>query len=117
MTIMHLRAWRLHPIELLGTSVVRYLLQVPRAQWDVRQQLMHDADDLLATAVAWGAHAVVPYANGGAPWFARLGLGPHGADDPEFDPDLAIVTQAAARRADAPPVHALRPGERMEIFA
>jgi len=110
------RAWRLHPIELLGTSVVRYLLQVPRSQWQVRQQLMHDADDLLATAIAWGARAVVPYANGGAPWFARLGLGPHGDDDPSFDPDLATVVQAAARVAHAPTVHALRPGQRMESF-
>ncbi|PCC71592.1 L-ascorbate metabolism protein UlaG, beta-lactamase superfamily [Nannocystis exedens] len=111
------RAWRLHPIELLGTSVARYLLQVPRAQWSTRQQLMHDADDLIAAARAWRARTVVPYANGGAPWFARLGLGPHGDDDPSFDPDLATVTQAAARVANAPAVRPLRPGERMELLA
>ncbi|WAS94600.1 MBL fold metallo-hydrolase [Nannocystis punicea] len=110
------RAWRPHPIELLGTSMARYLLQVPRAQWGTRQQLTPDADDLLAAAQAWQARTVVPYANGGAPWLARLGLGPRGADSPSFDPDLAAVRQAAARAPNAPTVRALRPGERMELF-
>ncbi len=110
------RAWRLHPIAYLGTSVARYLLQVPRDQWAVRQQIMHDADDLLATAEAWGAARVVPYANGGAPWFARIGLGPHGdSDDPNFDPDLRTVLDAAARRPRAPRVCALRPGQPLDL--
>lgn len=111
------RAWRLHPIEFLGTSVARYLLHVPRDQWTRRQQLMNDADDLLDTAIAWRAGRVVPYANGGAPWFARIGLGPHGDDNPDFDPDLSAVHAAAARRPGAPPVRVMAPGEGSEIFA
>lgn len=110
------RAWRLHPLEYLGTSVARYLLQVPRQQWGERQQIMHDAEDLLDTASAWRARQVVPYANGGAPWFARLGLGPHGADNGDFDPELDTVVRARRRRPTGPELRLMRPGESMDIF-
>ncbi|MCH9680758.1 MAG: MBL fold metallo-hydrolase [Deltaproteobacteria bacterium] len=99
------RAWRLQPIRYLFSSVARYLLFVPpeaRTRW---QTIMNDADDLVATAAAWGARSVVPYANGGAPWFARIRLGPHGnpdrPDDPRIDPSIANVERAiAASEAD-----------------
>jgi L-ascorbate metabolism protein UlaG (beta-lactamase superfamily) len=112
------RAWRLHPIRLLGTSVARYLLCVPREHWGRRMQLMNDADDLLETAVRWGARRVVPYANGGAPWYWNIGLGPRPGstrDDPDFDPSDDQVMEAHARRTRSgrptPCVEWLRPGQ------
>lgn len=87
------RAWRLQPIRYLFSSVARYLLFVPEDLRTTWQQIMNDAEDLLATAQAWGAGCVVPYANGGAPWFARVGLGPHAGanDDTSIDPDISTV--------------------------
>lgn len=112
------RAWRTLPIRLLGTSVARYMLSIPREQWGRRLQLMNDADDLLETASRWGARTVVPYANGGAPWYWRIGLGPRPgskSDDPDFDPSDAHVRRAQARRAGSgeptPHVAWLRPGQ------
>ncbi|MCA9651634.1 MAG: MBL fold metallo-hydrolase [Myxococcales bacterium] len=91
------RAWRLQPIRYLFSSVARYLLFVPPSERTTWQAIMNDADDLVATAAAWGARAVVPYANGGAPWFARVRLGPHGdGDDPRIDPSIATVERAIA---------------------
>jgi L-ascorbate metabolism protein UlaG (beta-lactamase superfamily) len=99
------RAWKVQPIRYLFSSVARYLLFVPppaRTQW---QQIMNDADDLVQTAEAWGARAVVPYANGGTPWFERIGLGPREdescPDDPRVDPPFAAVERAFAARPDA----------------
>ncbi|MEZ4447976.1 MAG: MBL fold metallo-hydrolase [Nannocystaceae bacterium] len=109
------RAWRLQPLQYLLTSVARYLLFVPRDQWTRWQQIMNDAGDLVATAEAWGARAVVPYANGGAPWYARIGLGPHGdperPDDPDFDPGLDAVAAAIERRASGVRMQAMACGE------
>lgn len=95
------RAWNLRPAQYLFTSVARYLLLVPRAQWGTAQQIMNDAGDLLTTAAAFGAHTVVPYANGGAPWYARIGLGPRedaDSSDPNFDPPPQTVVALQARR-------------------
>jgi L-ascorbate metabolism protein UlaG (beta-lactamase superfamily) len=114
------RAWRLRPIRLLGTSVARYLLSVPRDRWGSRMQLMNDADDLLETAVQWGASTVVPYANGGAPWYWSLGLGPRPGstrDEPDFDPSDEAVEDARLRKLrngrPAPRIQWLRPSERL----
>lgn len=109
------RAWNLRPAQYLFTSVARYLLLVPRAQWGETQQIMNDADDLLDTAAAFGARTVVPYANGGAPWYARIGLGPRedaDSSDPNFDPPPQTVVNLQARRG-APDlaVVPLAPGE------
>lgn len=118
------RAWRLRPIRLLGTSVARYMLSIPREQWGRRMQLMNDADDLLETAACFGAHTVVPYANGGAPWYWNIGLGPRPgstSDDPDFDPSDEYVAQAEARRTHSgkpsPRVAWLRPAERLPLSA
>ncbi|MDD5035335.1 MAG: MBL fold metallo-hydrolase [Methylococcaceae bacterium] len=114
------RAWRLHPVQYLPTSVARYLLFVPPEQWDRRLQVMNDADDLLETAVRWGARRVIPYANGGAPWYWDLGLGPGlNASDSDFDPDLHAIAKACeARRREGkgiPQVVALHPGEQLHF--
>lgn len=109
------RAWRIQPIRYLFSSVARYLLFVPPDQRTRWQQIMNDADDLVATGAAWGARAVVPYANGGAPWFARIELGPHGTperpDDPCVDPSLEEVERAVARSDARLELHALRAGQ------
>ncbi len=96
------RGWRVQPIRYLFSSVARYLLFVPpedRTRW---QQIMNDAADLVTTGLAWGASAVVPYANGGAPWFERIGLGPQTStdhpDDPRVDPPVEAVAQAFEAR-------------------
>ncbi|HET6582975.1 MAG TPA: MBL fold metallo-hydrolase [Nannocystaceae bacterium] len=97
------RAWRIQPIRFIGTSVARYVLFVPPGECTRVQQIMNDAEDFVATGQAWGARAIVPYANGGAPWFARVGLGPHGTvdnpDDDDFDPSLDEVRRAMAAAA------------------
>lgn len=94
------RAWRLQPIRYIGTSIARYLLFVPPDQRTKVQQIMNDAVDFVATGKAWGARAIVPYANGGTPWFARIGLGPSGdearPDDVNVDPPVELVEQALA---------------------
>lgn len=115
------RAWRLQAAQYLHSSVARYLLFVPPDRWDDQMQIMNDADDLLRTAEAWGAHTVVPYANGGAPWHWDSGLGPRsdgvGDDsDSNFDPDLLpLATEMKRRGPESPRVVVLRPGEGMEL--
>jgi L-ascorbate metabolism protein UlaG (beta-lactamase superfamily) len=115
------RAWRLWPIQYPTTSVARYLLFVPPSRWGSSMQIMNDADDLLELAARCGARFVVPYANGGAPWYWRRGLGPaadaSGASLAAFDPDLSALTDAcAARRSDTrAQLVILRPGERLVV--
>ena len=116
------RAWRLRPIRYLGTSVARYMLSIPRKQWGRRMQLMNDADDLLETATVWGARSVVPYANGGAPWYWDIGLGPRPGsttDDPDFDPSADTLERALERRLldgqPTPRIEWLEPGQRMPL--
>lgn len=112
------RAWNLRPAQYLFTSVARYLLLVPRAQWGSRQQIMNDAGDLLDTALAFGARTVIPYANGGAPWYARIGLGPRedaDSSDPNFDPPpQTVVSLRALRGTPDLRVVPLAPGQRLD---
>ena len=97
------RSWRLQPIRYIGTSIARYVLFVPPEQCTRVHRIMNDAADFVATGLAWGARTIVPYANGGTPWFARIGLGPHGTeespDDANVDPPLELVAQALADAA------------------
>jgi L-ascorbate metabolism protein UlaG (beta-lactamase superfamily) len=97
------RAWPLYPLAYLFTSITRYLLLVPRELRRTRQQIMNGPDDLLDTAEAWGARKVVPYANGGAAWYAEIGLGPDPAagreHNPQTDPVPEVVVEAARRRS------------------
>ncbi len=94
------RSWRMQPIRYIGSSIARYVLFVPPEQRTRVHQIMNNATDFVATGTAWGARAIVPYANGGTPWFARVGLGPHGTedrpDDVNVDPPLELVKQAVA---------------------
>jgi L-ascorbate metabolism protein UlaG (beta-lactamase superfamily) len=115
------RAWRLHPVQYVTTSVARYLLFVPPEQWERRMQLMNDAHDLAALASRVGARWVVPYANGGAPWYWRHGLGPDlrtlaSAGSADFDPDHGALASAAADPS-TPTLVTLHPGEHMHWLA
>lgn len=112
------RGWRTTPAELLRSSVARFFLFVPPDQWPRSMNLMNDAVGALETAAAFGATTLVPYADGGAPWFWQLGLGPRLDESPlereGFDPFPERVVEAAALMADAPAVLVLRPGQRLE---
>jgi len=112
------RGWHTTPAELLRSSVGRYFLFVPPDQWDRSMDLMNDASGALRTTTAFGAPVLVPYADGGAPWFWELGLGPRLDETPleraGFDPFPERVSEAAAAMAGAPEVLLLRPGQRLE---
>jgi hypothetical protein len=98
------RSWALYPIRYLFSSVARYLLFVPEALWTVRQKIMDDANDALDAAERWGARFLVPYADGGAPWYWDRGLGPR-LDAPlsqrelHFDPPPEHVREVARARS------------------
>jgi L-ascorbate metabolism protein UlaG (beta-lactamase superfamily) len=118
------RAWRLYPVQYLSSSVARYALFVPHHMWDRQLQIMNDADDLLEVATRWSARRVIPYANGGAPWYRDLGLGPrldsaNGDNDRDLDPDLRVIAEACERRQKKgpylPQVVALHPGEQLRF--
>jgi L-ascorbate metabolism protein UlaG (beta-lactamase superfamily) len=124
------RSFSLYPIQYALTSVPQYLLFTPPSLWGARQQIMNDAHALLDTAERWRARYVVPYADGGAPWYWQLGLGPRmdGSERPtnaHFDPRPEAVVRAAAARSDgesrpiASPVATLmmRPGESLDFDA
>ena len=70
------RGWNLYPIQYFESSVRQYLLFVPPALFGVRQCIMNNVDEAVDTAEAWHARHLVPYADGGAPWFSDIGLGP-----------------------------------------
>jgi hypothetical protein len=70
------RGWNLYPIQYFESSVRQYMLFVPPSLYGVRQSIMNSVDEAVDTAEAWHAHYLVPYADGGAPWFSDIGLGP-----------------------------------------
>ena len=70
------RGWRIYPIQLVESSVPAYALFVPPDLYAVRQSIMNDAAEAVDTAEHWHARYLVPYADGGAPWFWEIGLGP-----------------------------------------
>jgi L-ascorbate metabolism protein UlaG (beta-lactamase superfamily) len=124
------RSFSLYPIQYLLTSVPQYLLFTPPSLWGARQQIMNDAHALLDTAERWHARYVVPYADGGAPWYWQLGLGPRmdGSErvkNVHFDPRPEAVVRAAAARSEhgsrsvSSPVETLlmRPGESLDFDA
>jgi L-ascorbate metabolism protein UlaG (beta-lactamase superfamily) len=125
------RPWTLYPIQYLTSSVPQYLLYTPRSLWQSRQQIMNDEHALLDTAERWHARYVVPYANGGAPWYWQLGLGAvgdgstQGGRSDHFDPLPEVVVRAAAQRSEdaARPLSSqvrplvMRPGDSLDFGA
>jgi L-ascorbate metabolism protein UlaG (beta-lactamase superfamily) len=117
------RGWLTYPVQFLFTSVAPYILLVPSDQWGVRQRIMTTADEAVDVAEAWGGRYLVPYADGGAPWFWQVGLGPRldekAVEATGFDPFPERVVQAARNRTEMPggmlgsavEVLLLRPGD------
>lgn len=130
-----IRAFRIVPVLYPFTTIDAFLLNVPLDLVGEPQQLMNDAEDALATAEAFGARYVVPYADGGAPWYWREGMGPtyrgypayegfreaaeHSLDDQVSTPFPERIREVAARRyGGAPgPVEPLilRPGDALRL--
>ncbi|AFZ26482.1 putative Zn-dependent hydrolase of beta-lactamase fold protein [Cylindrospermum stagnale PCC 7417] len=123
------RGFGLYPIQYLFSSVARYLPFVPEKSWQVRQKMMCDADDLIDVAEIWNAKRIVPYSDGGAPWFWQRGLGPclDGSQahimavDPTPDHVCEVAAQRSGTRKDgiiASPIviSLLRPGDAL-VFA
>ena len=96
------RGWITYPVQLLFSSVSRYILFVPPCLWDARFRLMNDVDDAVDVAERWGARYFIPYGDGGAPWHWSIGLGPNletkGMEHPDFDPFPERAMQAARCR-------------------
>jgi L-ascorbate metabolism protein UlaG (beta-lactamase superfamily) len=113
------RGWDLYPVQFFESSVRHYLLFVPEEFWDVRQSIMNTVDEAIDTAELWHARYIVPYGDGGAPWYGELGLGPQfdrdGPVDDEwqgFDARPERVLQALATRTM--PVPGIRAGSRVQ---
>lgn len=119
------RGFRLEPIFFGFTTLDAYLVNVPADALTRPQQLMAGPREALAWARALGASALVPCADGGAPWYWREGMGPRypgypglpvdGASWQEENPDADPFPErvALARRRGDPEVLLLRPGERV----
>lgn len=111
------RAWDSHPAQLLLSSVAHFLYFVPPEQWTVRQQLMNGPAEAVEAAEGFGARWLVPYADGGAPWYWERGLGPvldgTGEERPGFDPFPERVRDAAA--SSDVEVLLLRPGDGLQL--
>jgi hypothetical protein len=121
-----MRGLSLCPLFLPFTSLDAMFVNVPIELLRVRQRLMNDADDLLSVAEIFGATHAVPYADGGAPWYWREGMGPAYAtyssypgekeapgrdvEDPASAPFPERLAEAAAKRAGVQSL-LLRPGE------
>jgi len=69
------RRWRVHPPQHLTTSVPQNICFVPDAELGVPQATMLTPQELEVIGAVLGARQIIPYAMGGAPWFAELGLG------------------------------------------
>jgi L-ascorbate metabolism protein UlaG (beta-lactamase superfamily) len=126
------RSFALYPVHYLFSSIARFLPFVPPSAWGVRQKTMGDAADLIDVAEIWGAARVIPYADGGAPWYWTSGLGPRldvPASSPgerETDPRPEQVVEVARHRSSSPrggtirsavAVSLLRPGDSLVFGA
>lgn len=116
------RGFRLKPIFFGFTTLDAYLVNVPLEELTTPQQLMADPTQALGYARALAARALVPCADGGAPWYWREGMGPRypgfpgvpveGASAHDENPDADPYPErvAAARTAEDPRVSVIRPG-------
>jgi L-ascorbate metabolism protein UlaG (beta-lactamase superfamily) len=129
-----MRGFSLPPLFLPFTTLDAMFVNVPLDLVHVRQKLMHDATDLLAVSEVFGARHAVPYADGGAPWYWREGMGPSyegfpaypgekdapagDAEDPKSAPFPERLAEAAAARYGAVPLVEsllLRPGDLVRV--
>jgi hypothetical protein len=121
-----IRGFKVKPIFYGFSTLDAYLVDVPLDALDEPQQLMADVGTALDYARAMGAAALVPCADGGAPWYWREGMGPkypgfpgeavEGAspleENLDADPFPERVLGEARRRAQK--VALLRPGSHFD---
>ncbi len=128
-----IRGFRLFPVFYPFTTVDAFLANVPLEAVGEPQQLMSDAPAALDLGDALGARWVVPYADGGAPWYWREGMGPYyegfdsfpgykppppsPADDPDSDPFPERLEEERERRGKGPAALILRPGDGVRVKA
>lgn len=129
-----MRGFALRPLFLPFTTLDAMFVNVPMDLLPVKQRLMHDASDLLVAAELFGARWVVPYADGGAPWYWREGMGPTYAaypsypgereapgrdeEDPASAPFPENLEEEATRRYPGDPLVeplVLRPGDLVRV--
>lgn len=96
------RRWRLYPAQYLTSSVPQYLVVTPDSELSIPQTIMLEPSELATVAELCAAHYVLPYAMGGAPWFAELGLGyshtQHQETEFDLDPREALKGSATLLR-------------------
>lgn len=125
------RGFSLYPLMLPLTTLDVLFANVPLELVAAHQRLMHDSEGALDVAEAFGARFVVPYADGGAPWYWREGMGPSYAGYPSYegwraapsesrevaeaDPFPERVAELAARRHSAVSALILRPGDALRL--
>jgi L-ascorbate metabolism protein UlaG (beta-lactamase superfamily) len=97
-----MRGFSLCPLFLPFTSLDAMFVNAPLEVLAVKQRLMNDADDLLATAEVFGASQVVPYADGGAPWYWRESMGPSYEGYPSYDGERESPNADVEDPASAP---------------
>jgi L-ascorbate metabolism protein UlaG (beta-lactamase superfamily) len=97
-----MRGFSLCPLFLPFTSLDAMFVNVPLDLMRVRQRLMNDADDLLCVSEILGARHVVPYADGGAPWYWREGMGPTYHNYPTYPGERESSGEAHEDPASAP---------------
>ena len=126
-----IRGFRMHPLFFGFTTIDAFLVNVPLGDLARPQQLMNDASDALDIGAAFGARWVVPYADGGAPWYWREGMGPSyvgfpavpgwkpapatPADDPDSAPFPERLEEERVRRDAGPEALILRPGDAFRL--
>lgn len=126
-----IRGFRTYPLFYGFTTLDAFLVNVPLDAMTERQQLMTDAEAALDLGDALGARHVIPYADGGAPWYWREGMGPSyvgfpalpgwkpapetPADDPDSDPFPERLVAARDARKSGPQALVLRPGDAVRL--
>ena len=125
-----MRGFALCPLMLPFTTLDAMFVNVPIELMGVRQRLMNDPADLLTVSEVFGARYAVPYADGGAPWYYREGMGPayqgypaypgekeapeEDAEDPDSAPFPERLSDVAEARYGSEPLIEnllLRPGD------
>jgi len=124
-----IRGFRIPPLFFAFSTLDPFLANAPLDDLARPQRLMADAREALRWGTLLGAKAVVPCADGGAPWYWREGMGPRypgypgvpveGAsqreENPDADPFPELLVSERARRGHGPQALLLRPGEAVTL--
>lgn len=115
------RGFKLQPLFFGSTTLGAFLVDVPVSELTTPQQLMADGPEALDYAKRLGAKALVPCADGGAPWYWREGMGPKypgypgepvlGASRLDENPDADPFPERIQRSKGDPKLLILRPGQ------